>query len=291
MMKANEMHTRVLAPLLFGLLLSWAIGADASGKEHKVQQQQRFVLEEMWTLQTQPIFESSSARLVIEGSVDNLLFKTPGAGFSHRMDRLPIGFFPYVVVFVPEAEHVLVGSGKWPSQQQQIEPTVITVSCPLCSGGGSLALKEMRLIGDSFAWRFESDPQYPLTFKLTKANGYVYLCGRGTITTSKGTLHRFGSTDSVNTWLPLVTSTSQLDREGAAQALGWLTKTRQDREKAVPALVTALKDKAIEVRRDAAEALGRIGDPRAIEALTLMLRDESDWVRDVAQESLGLVRR
>jgi hypothetical protein len=148
----------------------------------------------------------------------------------------------------------------------------------------------MRLIGDSFAWTFESDRQYPLTFKLTKTYGYVYLCGRGKITTPKGKSYRFGSTDSINTWLPLTTSASQIEREAAVQALGWLAKNQQDKNSAVPALVAALRDVAWEVRRDATEALGRIVDAKAIDALTLMLKDPNEWVRDVAEESLGLIR-
>jgi HEAT repeat protein len=85
-------------------------------------------------------------------------------------------------------------------------------------------------------------------------------------------------------------SDDQLDREGAAQALGWLTKTKEDKDKAVPALIGALTDGAMEVRRDSAESLGRIGDSRAREMLEKVAKDDKDaQVGPVAEESLGLI--
>jgi HEAT repeat protein len=140
-------------------------------------------------------------------------------------------------------------------------------------------------------WKFDSDPKFPLTFKVTRITGYVYVCGRGNVSAPDGALHRLGDDESVEKCLPRLQSHDQLAREGAAQALGWLTVTQLERDKAVPALIGALNESAMEVRRDAAEALGRIGDARGLDPLTARLTTEKDdWVRDVAEESLGLIR-
>jgi len=136
----------------------------------------------------------------------------------------------------------------------------------------------------------ESDSEYPLVFKIVKDKGYTYLCGRGTITDKDGKTYKLGYNDTVDKWLPLLKSDDQLDREGATQALGWLAKTKEDKDKAVPALISALSDNAMEVRRDSAESLGRIGDLRAKETLEKIAKDDKDdWVREVAEESLGLI--
>jgi hypothetical protein len=56
---------------------------------------------------------------------------------------------------------------------------------------------------------------------------------------------------------------------------------------AVPALIQALGDSDWDVRRAAAEALGKLGDPQAVPALIQALGD-SDWdVRRAAAEALG----
>lgn len=135
-------------------------------------------------------------------------------------------------------------------------------------------------------YTFESDPRYPLTFKLIRDVGYAYLCGRGTVTDQAGTSHRLGYEDTVDTWLPRLTSEDQLDREGAAQALGRLATTDQDKDKVVPALIEALKDEAMQVRRNAAESLGLLKDQRAVEPLREALFDTSKWVTEVVAEAL-----
>lgn len=145
-------------------------------------------------------------------------------------------------------------------------------------------------IYDGNVWNYEttfdSDPEYPLTFKLVMDEGYVYLSGRGTVTTKDGETVSLGMDDTVDTWLPKLTSTIQIQREGAAQALGWLAKTQGEIDKVVPALIEALKDPAMPVRRDAAEALGRLNDPRAVNPLYELLSDADAWVADVAVEAL-----
>ncbi len=57
---------------------------------------------------------------------------------------------------------------------------------------------------------------------------------------------------------------------------------------AVPALIETLRDEDDDVRRQAAGALGEIGDA-AVPALIEALRDESFYVREQAAEALGLI--
>jgi hypothetical protein len=122
-----------------------------------------------------------------------------------------------------------------------------------------------------------SDAHYPLTFKLSLDRKYTYLCGRGTVAddddSSKGG-YRFGMADTVDVYLPFMHG-GPLEREGATQALGWLARTKGDIDKVIPALLNALKDGEMTVRRDAAEALGRIADPSATNALTALMGRES----------------
>ena len=59
---------------------------------------------------------------------------------------------------------------------------------------------------------------------------------------------------------------------------------------AVPALIDALKDKDLGVRRNAAWALGRMKDPQAVPALIKALKDESSYVRRAAAVALGEIK-
>ena len=79
---------------------------------------------------------------------------------------------------------------------------------------------------------------------------------------------------------------SSFARGGAAEALGEIGDTR-----AVEPLIQALKDKDYDVRRHAAEALGEIGDTRAVGPLLQALKDKDDAVRRYGAEALGEVRR
>ena len=116
---------------------------------------------------------------------------------------------------------------------------------------------------------FDSDPAYPLTFKVVKDLGYVYVCGRGTITLPNNKTQEFGQSDTVASWIALASSSDQLDREGAAQALGYLALEggESDKESAVETLSGLLGDDAFEVRRDAIESLTKMGAVSAIPAL------------------------
>jgi HEAT repeat protein len=137
---------------------------------------------------------------------------------------------------------------------------------------------------DDFA--FESDPIFPLHFKLVEKVGYVYLCGRGTVTTPEGQKHRLGYLYDVEDLIGALAAKDQMAREASAEGLGWLAKTKNEIDKAVPVLITALKDHAMEVRRNAASSLGKIGDLRARDALKAALEDENEWVREVAADAL-----
>ena len=73
-------------------------------------------------------------------------------------------------------------------------------------------------------------------------------------------------------------------RGNAAQALGSIGD-----DKAIEPLKEALKDESKYVRGSAADALGRIGDAKAIEPLIEALKDESERVRGCAADALGLI--
>ena len=57
----------------------------------------------------------------------------------------------------------------------------------------------------------------------------------------------------------------------------------------MPALIDTLKDEHGYVRRDAAEALGKIGSKAAVPALIHALKDEDGYVRQSAAEALGKI--
>jgi len=138
---------------------------------------------------------------------------------------------------------------------------------------------------------FESDPSFPLHFKLVQDRGYVYLCGRGTVKTPQGRKYTLGNVKQISDFILDLRARDQLAREAASEALGWLAKTKSEIDEAMPALITTLKDHAMEVRRNAAEALGRVGDLRAREALKTALQDEDQWVREVAAEALKALEK
>jgi len=73
-------------------------------------------------------------------------------------------------------------------------------------------------------------------------------------------------------------------RQDAAQALGQIGDSR-----AVEPLIVALADKNAEGRRRAAEALGRIGDDRAVEPLIVALADMNGDVHISAAVALGRI--
>ena len=74
-----------------------------------------------------------------------------------------------------------------------------------------------------------------------------------------------------------------LDRPGAPDA--WAL-VRAFRASAFEPLVTALASERPDVRRNAALALGELGDARAVEPLAAILKDVKDPARDAAREAL-----
>jgi hypothetical protein len=152
----------------------------------------------------------------------------------------------------------------------------------------SWAGAEHVLLGSvSFAgYTFESDPLFPFHFKLVENVGYVHLCGRGAVTTPAGARQEIRYTPGITELVSALAGNEQLAREAACEALGYLAITRPQKDEAVPALVQALEDPAMEVRRNAAEALGRIGDPTALASLEAALKEADDWVREVAAQAI-----
>ena len=74
-------------------------------------------------------------------------------------------------------------------------------------------------------------------------------------------------------------------RQAAAEALGEIKDPR-----AVEPLIAALKDEDSDVRAAAAYALGEIKDPRAVEPLIAALKDGDSDVRKAAAKALGEIK-
>jgi len=81
---------------------------------------------------------------------------------------------------------------------------------------------------------------------------------------------------------PLIEMLRSEGRTPAAKALGKIGDPA-----AVDALLDALKDDFSVLRKESAEALGLIGDPRAVNGLIPLLRDEEEDVRYQAAWALG----
>jgi len=138
----------------------------------------------------------------------------------------------------------------------------------------------------------DSNPEYPLTFKLTAKEGYWLLCGRGKLTKPDGKVYLLGSYDSFSSRLAGLSSKDETERESAAQAIGYLATSAQDRKQAVKSLVSVLKDKSAAVRRNACEALGKLGDPSVIAPLKEVVENDADeWVKEVAKEAIELIQK
>jgi hypothetical protein len=143
--------------------------------------------------------------------------------------------------------------------------------------------------GTVFGYKFTSDESYPLTFKLVSGEGYVYMCGRGTITAARGKQLVLGKDDTIETYLKLMNDKEQVSRERASQALGYLT-TSQDKQKSTVIQVLSdalLNDRSMEVRRNSAQALGRIGDRSALDVLSKAREDQHEWVRLAIDDAIN----
>ena len=91
---------------------------------------------------------------------------------------------------------------------------------------------------------------------------------------------------STSDWIAQLQAKDSSDRLHAVRAL---KDSRSDKEEVVAALMTALKDGDAFVRRDAARALGKLG-PDAVEASSslrsLAVKDRNVQVRKAAKEAL-----
>lgn len=94
-----------------------------------------------------------------------------------------------------------------------------------------------------------------------------------------------GSEHDIERYLQQLRSTDVTLRSDAAHALGKLAD-----ERAVPALAEALRDQDEYVRKSAVMALRRIGGPKAMEAMRAALTDRSEQVCLQAVKGLGELR-
>jgi len=131
--------------------------------------------------------------------------------------------------------------------------------------------------------KFHGDSSYPLRFKFSR-NGYVYLCGRGSVSIGDGPEVALGKQDTVQSWASRSSSPHGIVREAAANALGFLPKSDSVEQAATTALLRLSHDKLEAVRRNAAESMGRLKTASARSRLAEMgASDESEWVRKVAE--------
>ena len=131
-------------------------------------------------------------------------------------------------------------------------------------------------------WQFESDPQNPLVFKAVGGTGYVYLCGKGKVTSPDGMTRVLGEDATPATWITRLGNGDKLMREAAVEALSWIRDPA-----AVDALIVALKDPEGRVRRGAAEALGMLRVERARALLEPATSDPHEWTSDTAKWALA----
>jgi HEAT repeat protein len=88
----------------------------------------------------------------------------------------------------------------------------------------------------------------------------------------------------------LVSVVSDRKQTSDNRRLAIMSLQRFEDRRAVPALTEALKDKEAVIRKDAASALGGIGNPRAVEALTRLSQDEDKSVRAEAKTAIEKIK-
>jgi len=129
-----------------------------------------------------------------------------------------------------------------------------------------------------------SIPDSPLVFKMTE-QGLVYLAGTGTVRFEAGKQIDLNPEGGSDKWAALLANTSPLVRQGAAIMSG-----RKKLLDSVPGLITLMADSEMALRRDAALALGEIGDQRAVSTLTSALHDKSNKVAVAAITALAQIK-
>ncbi|MEP7291292.1 MAG: HEAT repeat domain-containing protein, partial [Chloroflexota bacterium] len=95
-------------------------------------------------------------------------------------------------------------------------------------------------------------------------------------------LGRTATADRVEQLIDILLHGTPLIQGAAAEALGYIGDPR-----AVGPILLFLHDTSNELREIAVEALGRIGHTSAFDRVLSVLSDESEWVRRAAAEALG----
>jgi hypothetical protein len=142
---------------------------------------------------------------------------------------------------------------------------------------------------------FQGERENPLTFKVVKGQGYVHICGKGTVALKGQQPRRLGDKESIPFWLKLSTSKDALIREGCAQALGYLalTASPDEKEQAKRTLTALLSDRSYEVRRNAIEGIVRVGASAEVAAVLkeMAAKDDNEWVKTCAKWAVGQGRK
>jgi hypothetical protein len=227
---------------------------------------------------------NSNSRVIVKGNTppdsEIVLVSAEGAGYA----------FEYVIAIEGIGSPLtLSGNGTMltaPIQKLEVVDGKIKIkprefiSLIWCKGAEHIYMGKTKIRN----YTFESDIKYPLTFKMDDTtNCYIYLCGRGTVTKEGNPPKRIGYDQDAGYWLSLLKQGTELQKQGASQALGWLGDAN-----AVGALISALKNGSAAVRRNAAESLAKIPDGnKAVVALAAACKDSDRTVASVSAESLG----
>lgn len=140
---------------------------------------------------------------------------------------------------------------------------------------------------------FISDSSYPLTFKIERGLGYVYLCGRGNVKTLDGEKVQLGQNDYVKQWIERYNDTRVYVRQGAVMSLKWLAKDTADINESRKVLIAALKDSSWEVRREAIKSFSRIGGEKALDYLTPLCDPQiepNEIVREECKKAVSSIK-
>jgi HEAT repeat protein len=94
-----------------------------------------------------------------------------------------------------------------------------------------------------------------------------------------------GKNERLAHFILLLSDDDEVSRWKAAEVLGWLEDPA-----AVDTLISTLWDEDARVRVKAAWALGRIGDPRAYAPLQRLYRMENEGAQEIIREALENIR-
>lgn len=237
-----------------------------------------------------PLYEAQMAGMLGQrGGIEPVLWTDGaelviGSSISAPPDSLPSGENSGTLNSLLESGNGTVktslnGVG-WPAFVAQVEGAVAGPGgkpAALLTAG---ALLSENMLGNL---SFDSDPGFPLTFRLVRGQGLVYLCGRGTVTV-QGIQHAYGQHAASADWgARLLKGKTVLEREGAAQSIGWL-REKKFLQPLIEAMANPKED--LLVRRSAIEAAGRIHDAGAVSALETLSFDRDPRLSAIARWSL-----